>query len=131
MSIADMVQNMIDELNEAMADAVKSDNGNDQAMTWRRMIASQGVERSCAVPPAIHLLLQIWYNFEQHYLSMSLANIQSTLQPMSIADMVQNMIDELNGRMSQIGAEVQNMIDELNEAMRRMRPGPTMGTMRP
>ena len=33
MSIADMVQNMIDELNEAMADAVKSDNGNNAAMT--------------------------------------------------------------------------------------------------
>ncbi|DAC14931.1 MAG TPA: histone H1 [Candidatus Poseidoniales archaeon] len=28
-----MVQNMIDELNEAMADAVKSDNGNNAAMT--------------------------------------------------------------------------------------------------
>ena len=44
MSIADMVQNMIDELNEAMADAVKSDNGNNAAMTRVRkaMQAAKG-----------------------------------------------------------------------------------------
>ena len=33
MSIADMVQKMIDDLNETMADAVKSDKGNNAAMT--------------------------------------------------------------------------------------------------
>ena len=38
MSIADMVQNMLDELNEAMADAVKSDNGNNAAMTRVRKV---------------------------------------------------------------------------------------------
>ena len=32
MSIADMVQKMIDDLNETMADAVKSDKGNNAAM---------------------------------------------------------------------------------------------------
>ena len=44
MSIADMVQNMIDELNEAMAAAVKSDNGNNAAMTRVRkaMQAAKG-----------------------------------------------------------------------------------------
>ena len=44
MSIAGLVQNMIDELNEAMADAVKSDNGNNAAMTRVRkaMQAAKG-----------------------------------------------------------------------------------------
>ena len=44
MSIADMVQNMIEEMNEAMADAVKSDNGNNAAMTRVRkaMQAAKG-----------------------------------------------------------------------------------------
>ena len=48
MSIADMVQNMIDELNEAMADAVKSDNGNNAAMTRVRkaMQAAKGAAQA-------------------------------------------------------------------------------------
>ena len=44
MSIADMVQKMIDDLNETMADAVKSDKGNNAAMTRVRkaMQAAKG-----------------------------------------------------------------------------------------
>ena len=44
MSIADMVQKMIDDLNETMADAVKSDKGNNSAMTRVRkaMQAAKG-----------------------------------------------------------------------------------------
>ena len=44
MSIADMVQKMIDDLNETMADAVKSDKGNNAAMTRVRkaMKAAKG-----------------------------------------------------------------------------------------
>ena len=44
MSIADMVQKMIDDLNETMVDAVKSDKGNNAAMTRVRkaMQAAKG-----------------------------------------------------------------------------------------
>ena len=44
MSIADRVQKMIDDLNETMADAVKSDKGNNAAMTRVRkaMQAAKG-----------------------------------------------------------------------------------------
>ena len=46
MSIADMVQKMIDDLNETMADAVKSDKGNNAAMTRVRK-AMQAAKRRC------------------------------------------------------------------------------------
>ena len=44
MSIADMAQKMIDDLNETMADAAKSDKGNNAAMTRVRkaMQAAKG-----------------------------------------------------------------------------------------
>ncbi len=44
MSIADMVQKMIDDLNETMTDAIKSDKGNNAAMTRVRkaMQAAKG-----------------------------------------------------------------------------------------
>ena len=38
MSVADMVQGMIDELNEAMADAAKHDGGNSAAGTRVRKV---------------------------------------------------------------------------------------------
>ena len=38
MSVADMVQGMIDELNEAMADAAKHDRGNSAAGTRVRKV---------------------------------------------------------------------------------------------
>ena len=50
MSIADMVQKMIDDLNETMADAVKSDKGNNAAMTRVRkaMQAAKALHKTCA-----------------------------------------------------------------------------------